>query len=649
MRPIYRHRPISLILGFCIILFIIVPCSPATAQTQEEMTVLALFYEEKDLVVTPTRHPKPVSQVAENITVITAKEIEAMNAHTVAEVLNRVPGLFVNSSQDFGAASMLHAQGSEPRHMLVLLDGVPWNALSEGSAETNSIPVGIIDRIEIIKGPASSAWGSSLGGVINILTKPPGDTERPTGSVRTSYGKGHTQDYRAQVSGRAGPVGYYVYAGRQKSDGLRDSRYFDTYSLYAKCSLAISDYVEAKLSMGYSDPHFKSGDFPEYDLTNSGVIRAFSASASLEAFLAKGLGLQLSVHRFAQELVLTNDALGLGIIGAPGDLYLETIFDEETTGARGKLVWEKGAHTAVLGVDFDRGKLDQTLKAGPLLQSWGIPQASVTDPRIDRWALYANDTIILGKWSFTPGIRFDDSSITGSFISPSLGLTYELGKETVFRASMARGFTSPPLVSTSGGALFLDPNPALEPEEVWSFQAGIESGALKHLWAKATLFRHDLDKAMTRALYAGGPPAFNDLTINSGGSRRQGFELETRTLPVHYFSLLAGFSYVDISPADDEGAEHLYAYTIGLEYDNRNGFKAELFGRYTWWDTEPIYMGSYDDFIWDLNLRKTFFSGKTTRAEIFLTVHNLFNGTQFPAGEYKNPETWIEAGIRFRF
>ena len=121
------------------------------------MQILRLFYNEKDLVVSPTRYPKPISQVAENITVITAKNIEDMNAHTVAEVLNRVPGIFVNFNQDFGATSLFHIQGSWPRHVLVLLDGIPWNYLNSGSVETNSIPTGIIERIEIIKGPASSA------------------------------------------------------------------------------------------------------------------------------------------------------------------------------------------------------------------------------------------------------------------------------------------------------------------------------------------------------------------------------------------------------------------------------------------------------------------------------------------------------------
>ncbi|MBN2466571.1 MAG: TonB-dependent receptor, partial [Deltaproteobacteria bacterium] len=65
--------------------------STAAAQSEEEMQILQMFYKEKDLVVSATRSPKSISHVAENITVITAREIERMNAHSVAEVLNRIP------------------------------------------------------------------------------------------------------------------------------------------------------------------------------------------------------------------------------------------------------------------------------------------------------------------------------------------------------------------------------------------------------------------------------------------------------------------------------------------------------------------------------------------------------------------------------
>ncbi|MGB9080875.1 MAG: TonB-dependent receptor plug domain-containing protein, partial [Desulfuromonadaceae bacterium] len=156
-------------------------CTPRTGAAEQVpmgMTAtsdddLLIFWEEKELYVqTATRSEKPINQVAENMTVITAKEIEAMNANSVAEVLARVPGLFVDfTTNEYVSGTQLHIQGSESRHVTVLLDGMPVNFISAGQAETSFIPLRIVERIEIIKGAASSAWGSALGGVVNIITR----------------------------------------------------------------------------------------------------------------------------------------------------------------------------------------------------------------------------------------------------------------------------------------------------------------------------------------------------------------------------------------------------------------------------------------------------------------------------------------------
>jgi vitamin B12 transporter len=624
-------------------------CYTALAQSEYEMQVLRMFYREKDLVVSPTRHPKPISQVAENIAVITAQQIEEMNAHTVAEVLNRVPGLFVNFNQDFGAASLIHIQGSEQRHVLVLLDGVQWNFLASGAAETNSIPVGIIERIEVIKGPASSTWGSSLGGVINIITKEAGNTKTPTGSIRASYGKSSSQDDRAEAAGKAGPVGYYLFAGKQKSDGLMPSRGFDNDSLYSKLHIPISENSEAQLSLGYSEPHIGFGEFPSGDITSRGANRTFFAASSLRASPTKELSVEASFQHLKQRSVETNDALGLGFSGAAGELYSETTYDEGTTAGGGKLVWTRGVHTAVFGVEINRGSLDQTISAGSVLQAMGVPATSTTNPDINRWAMYANDTIVINRWSITPGIRYDENSVSGSFVSPSLGITCRLGERSILRASVAKGFTLPPLSWTSGGGLFLDPNPALNPEEVWSYQAGFESSAAEYLWLKGTVFRHELKNALTIVPFGAGPPTFNDLVVNKGEIRRQGIELEAETLPVYNLSILAGFAYVDLKPANESGSSEMHSYNLGIRYDDGESFRALLFGHYVWWDLDGALEAQYDDFIWDLNLNKRIYAEKKTSAELFFTAHNLFNGSQYTFGDSRNPDTWLEAGIRIRF
>jgi len=627
----------------------IIFCLTAAAQSPEEMQTLRLFYKEKDLVTSATRYPKPVSQAAENITVMTAKEIEAMNAHTVAEALNRVPGLFVNFNRDFGAASLVGIQGSESRHVLVLVDGMPLNFMSEGSAETNSIPVGVIERIEIIKGPASSAWGSSLGGVINILTKSAGTTERPAGTVKVSYGEGRTLDAGAQVSGLAGPVGYYLFAGRQESDGLRSDREFASSHLFSKFSLPISQDIDLGLTIGLGKPKNNFGDFPSGDTTTSSDLRSFFMTASLNAALTPDLDLNLSVHTAEQKSSLRTDTLGLGILSPSQQPFSENTVDERTTGASGKLVWTRGIHTAVLGIDADRGKLEQTLQAGPVLRSFGLPATSVTKPAIDKWAVYANDTIVMDRWSVTPGIRYDYNSIIGSFVSPSLGVTYTLGANSLARASVSRGFTLPPLSWTSAGGMFVNPNPSLEPESVWSYQAGLESAAVPYLWVKGTVFYHDLDNELIRERGAAGPPTFNDLVVNKGTIRRQGLELEAETVSFHNLSAAAGFAYARIKSSNEMESRDRYTYNVKVKYDDLKSFQAQLFGHYIWWDLDGVAQADYGDWIWDLNLAWKIVATKQYDAGLFLTAHNLLNGNQYTFVDDKNPERWIEAGIKITF
>ena len=629
-----------------VILTIASLCRISPAQMEEELMVLEMFYKEKDLVVSSTRHAKPISQVSENITVITAKDIERMNAHTVAEVLNRIPGIFVGFTQEFGASSILQSQGSDDRHVLVLVDGFSWNFLANGAAQTSSIPVGIIERIEIIKGPGSSVWGSSLGGVVNIITKSTGTAERPSGALSASWGEKNTQDYRGEVSGKAGPLGYYLFAGFKESDGLRESRDFDNYDLYSKFKLPISRKINLNLTLGYSEPDENLGGFPSGNFRQEGNTRIFFATASLDASLTEDLSFELDFHHFKQKLVLETDFLRMGPLGLLGSRVEDDIFDEETTGGSARLVWAHGRHTAVFGVDVDYGRLAQQIKAGRLFQLFGTPAISSDHSDLDEWAVYLNDTIVIDRWSVTAGVRYDHNNVTGSFVSPSLGISYQLGDHSLLRAFVARGFTIPGLSLTSTGSLNLNPNPSLDSEELLSFQVGAETAVLRYFWVKAAFFRHELDDALTQVFLGGS----RSTIVNSGESRRQGVELELETVRFYNFTFLMGLSYVHITPSTEVGQEDIYEYVVGLRYDDKKSFGGELFGHYVWWDNhDPFANASYDDFIWDLNLRKVVYNRNKTSATLFFTAHNLFTGAQYQFGDSKNPERWVEAGIRFKF
>jgi vitamin B12 transporter len=373
--------------------------------------------------------------------------------------------------------------------------------------------------------------------------------------------------------------------------------------------------------------------------------------ASLEASLTPDLDLSLSVHRVEKKSSLNYNTLGFGTFGdLMPEPFQENTYDEQITGANGKLVWTSGRQTAVLGIDADHGTLEQSLNAGPFEQSiYGLPATSVVQPAITKWALYANDTVAIGRWSITPGIRYDYNSIIGSFVSPSLGITRRLGKNSLVRASVARGFTMPPLSWTSAGGLFLEPNPSLEYESIWSYQVGLESTAIPYLWVKGTVFYHNLDNEIIRVKYAAGSPTYNDLYVNEGRTRRKGLELEAETVPFYNISVAAGFAYVHIQSDNDTESRDKYTYNIGVKYDDRKSFQAQLSGHYIWWDIAGDSQADYGDWIWDLNLSRKMLETEQFAAKIFLTAHNLFNGNQYTYVDSKNPKRWIEVGIKITF
>jgi vitamin B12 transporter len=618
----------------------------ASAQTEEEMKMLRMYFKEDELVIAPTRTPKLLSQVAENMSIVTDEEIVAMNAHTLSEVLERVTGIYIDYSvNDFFKIGSLYIQGSDAnvdeKRVLVLLDGMPWNFMSNGTPVTTTIPVGIIKRLEIIKGPASSVWGSSLGGVINIVTKDTTDTQVPSGMVSASYGERHSQDYNAEVSGKAGIVGYYLYTGRQDSDGFRYNRYFERDSLYGKIDVQLHKDVRFMLTGGYSDNNLNMEDSINDDTRTPRTDRASFTTGTLVASITDNLDIEASLYEIRQKFVLHIETL------SGGELLYESNMTEKKQGGSVKLVYINHMHNAVLGWDISHGKLNQTDD----YTGYGLGTFE-NQPGISKWAVFVNDTMSIGKFAITPGLRYDDNNISGDFTSPSIGATYKLGEKTILRASVAKGFNISPLSYTSGASLGYEPNPSLKPEKVWSYQTGAETLISEYLNARVVFFQHNVtDEMQTETNETTG----NVFHTNTGETRRTGVELDMETVPFYNVSLKAGFSSLRrkilTDTPDKENVKSIYDYNITVKYNDMKSLSAQLAGNYTWWDNTdyPDDNPRYDKFIWDLNLTKKIFSTDRFGTEIFLTAHNIFNSSYYYWDLRKNPRRWVEAGARLEF
>mgnify|MGYP000029403822 CR=1 FL=1 len=139
------------------------------------------------VIVTAQRIPSDENRTAENITVYTKEDIGRLPARDLSEALSYIPAVDVQLNGQFGQSTAISINGSSARQVLLMIDGVPFNTQLSGQANPTQIPIEHIERIEIIKGASSSVWGSSLGGVINVITKDVGDSEKPTGNFTSSF------------------------------------------------------------------------------------------------------------------------------------------------------------------------------------------------------------------------------------------------------------------------------------------------------------------------------------------------------------------------------------------------------------------------------------------------------------------------------
>jgi len=620
-------RSYRLVFFLLLPLLIILFCSAASAQDKEyqadKVALLMHFTPEELQVVSATRGLKPICHVAENMSVITAADIERMGAHSLAEVLDTVTGVQVDFVPHTpGNASVPYIQGSGPQYVTVMIDGVVINQLSNNLALVGFVPVQFIERIEIVKGPSSSSWGSALGGVINVITKGPPD-KGLSGMASASYGSNNTEDFRAEARGRKGDLGMYLYAGGIHSNGFRFGSDVWNRHFYSKLAYSLMPGTDLRTSLFYLKNDAGAGDYRDYDETYKDRHEQFFGTISLTSRLTNEITLDILGSAFRNMWNERINSYGSGdFIARYSDNYWRY-------GASGRVTYKQGAHTVVGGLEYDYGveKADALINGRQSYYKWGV---------------FANDTISIGDFSVTPGLRYDNTNIGGDFVSPSLGVTYKATKKTVLRANVARGFYTPTMVDKY---YTWAPNYDLKMTRVWSYQVGAETSELKYVWLKASLFRHDIKDAIE-----------TDWTtwqsVNTGRRRNQGFEVELKTITLYNTWLSAGVMFVD---ARDINADQVikdvprYAYDIALNYDDKKSLRAMLRGRYVWWNASPEAGARYSSFIFDLSAAKKVYTHGRHGFEIFAAAHNLFNGVQYSYFSCKNPKTWAEIGIRYKY
>ena len=474
-----------------------------------------LFFEVPGLTVTANRGTHP-GDAPTSVAVISGDELRRREAANLNEALPFAQGVTFNAGQiDIrGSSGISRGVGSR---VLMLLDGHRTLSGVGSAVDFAVLPVLDVERIEIVKGPHSTLWGTNaMAGVVNVITRPPRREARTV--VRGYYGLFDTpagQDFsdrrlsmqglQVQHSRRIGNVHTALFVARENSDGFRQNGGMDGWRLRGKAVLGDSA-TPLKLFASW-----KREDLEEFFSWVSEERRleidpGYLGDWRRESDLILGLtatpvvtpGLKLELRPQIQHF------RGRNYFGAPDDPDHNDDFHRSTRyGTDLQLsVFTVGRHTVTVG-----GEAAYTQVASNFLD----PTPAVTD-----LALFGQDEIELsGRLRGSVGVRLDVHR--ASFVeddlalNPKIGIVYEPSDRLSLRTSVSRGYRAPSVseqfTSTTVLGLQVVPNLELRGESAWAGEIGATASPGDRLWLDAGLFWSEYSGLIDVAL-AGGMDRF---------------------------------------------------------------------------------------------------------------------------------------------
>ena len=170
------------------------------------------------VVVTATRSPLPTGRTPASVTVVTGEQLRSEGITTVADALRTVPGLSIVQSGSYGGATSLFIRGGESKYAKVLVDGVPVNDAG-GAFDLSTLSTDNLDRIEVVRGPASVLYGSdAMAGVVQLFTRRGAGTV--SGDVSARAGGFGSRDVEGSARGGSARLSYSLGAAQHATDGF---------------------------------------------------------------------------------------------------------------------------------------------------------------------------------------------------------------------------------------------------------------------------------------------------------------------------------------------------------------------------------------------------------------------------------------------
>jgi len=412
------------------------------------------------VVVTATRSATAADELVSDISVVDRATIEASTARTLPELLARLPGVQMTSNGGLGKASSVFIRGSESRHTLLLVDGVRLGSATLGTPSWDNIPLDMIDRIEVLKGPASALYGSdAVGGVVQVFLRKGRDGFHPYASL-TGGSRGHAQAAAGLQAGQ-GPLSYALGVQRVRERGFSatnanvpfgnhnpDRDPFEQDSFNASGRYEINKAWSVDAGLLYADGISAFDDGPNRDSRLK--LRDVTAHAGVKGRLTSKWQSEL---RFSEGRDTSNT--------------IQARFPGSFNTRQSQWTWQNHVDTP-LGLVL-AGVEQRVQKVS------GTTAYSVTRRTID--SVFAGLNGSEGSHSWQANLRRDNNSQFGSSNTGVLGYGYRVTPAWRVHASHGTSFVAP-----SFNQLYFPNfgNPALQPEQGRNTDVGVSWSAAGH-------------------------------------------------------------------------------------------------------------------------------------------------------------------------
>ena len=512
-------------------------------------------HELGQVTVTASGHAQQLEDAPASISVITREQIEQRYYQDATDALRDIPGVIITGGGSGDRGNDIVIRGMPSQYTLILVDGKPVSTRetrpngSAGFEQDWLPPLQSIERIEVVRGPMSTLYGSdAIGGVINVITRKVaeewGGAVQLDTIIQDDSRSGDIQQGNFSLSGPllADTLGLQVY-GRASS--RQEDRFVDGFeeknlkNLNARLSFTPTDNQDFTLEAGQTKQDRRS-------------LIGYSAPATG----CRG-GCTDSDNEYTRDLLALSHT-GRWDFGTT-DSYVQREEAENltremkvtNTSAKTALVAPLGDHLLTVGANFEKEELsDRTSNQ----------ISNRTEVDASKWALFAEDEWMLpGNVSVTGGLRLDDDENYGSHVSPRLYGVWGMAPRWTLKGGVSTGFRSPSLREITpdwgqvsrGGDVY--GNPDLEPETSVNKELGLYFNAGRDLQANVTVFHNDFKDKITRiacppSVCPGGPNQFgSDPTyrVNVDEAVTRGVEAAVSTTLARTLDLTLSYTYTD--------------------------------------------------------------------------------------------------------